>query len=156
MGGFSGTWIPADAGAAAAYSRAGLSELGASPGAGIVVALPGEACGLVEAARLLRWFAAESAGQCGPCVFGLADVARTTAAIATGRPEAGDADRLRRWAGQIERRGACRHPDGAVRMLRSALAVFAADLQRHLAGRPCVAARGPGRLAVPETVPDWR
>jgi NADH:ubiquinone oxidoreductase subunit F (NADH-binding) len=156
MGGFSGTWIPADAGSTAAYSRAGLSKLGASPGAGIVVALPAGACGLVESARLLRWFAAESAGQCGPCVFGLADVARTTAAIATGRAEAGDAARLRRWAGQIERRGACRHPDGAVRLLRSALAVFAADLQRHLEGRPCAAARGPGRLAVPETMLDWR
>ena len=85
MGGFFGTWIPFQEGRDAAYSRAGLSELGASPGAGIVVALPAGACGLVESARLLRWFAAESAGQCGPCVFGLADVARTTAAVAAGR-----------------------------------------------------------------------
>jgi NADH:ubiquinone oxidoreductase subunit F (NADH-binding) len=155
-GGFSGTWIPVVAGGAAAFSRTGLSQLGASPGAGILVALPAGACGLVETARILRWFAAESAGQCGPCVFGLADIARTTAAIATGRAATGDVERLRRWAGQIERRGACRHPDGAVRLLRSALDVFAPDLDRHLGGSPCAAARGPGRLAVPETVPGWR
>jgi NADH:ubiquinone oxidoreductase subunit F (NADH-binding) len=155
-GGFSGTWIPIAAGGTAAFSRSGLSQLGASPGAGILVALPAGACGLVETARVLRWFAAESAGQCGPCIFGLADIARTTAAIATGRAAAGDVERLRRWAGQIERRGACRHPDGAVRLLRSALDVFASDLDRHLGGSPCAAARGPGRLAVPETVPGWR
>ena len=140
-GGFSGTWIPVAAGGTAAFSRAGLSQLGASPGAGILVALPAGACGLAETARILRWFAAESAGQCGPCVFGLADIARTTAAIATGRAAAGDVERLRRWAGQIERRGACRHPDGAVRLLRSALDVFASDLDGHLGGRPCAAAR---------------
>jgi NADH:ubiquinone oxidoreductase subunit F (NADH-binding) len=156
VGGFSGTWVPADAGGAAAYSRAGLAHLGASPGAGIVVALAAGACGLVETARLLRWFHAESAGQCGPCIFGLADLARTTAAIATGRAGPGDVARLRRWAGQIERRGACRHPDGAVRLLRSALEVFAADMHRHLDGRPCSAARGRARIAIPHTVPDWR
>ena len=156
VGGFSGTWIEAETGAGTAFSRAGLGELGASPGAGILVALPAAACGLTETARLLRWFAAESAGQCGPCVFGLKDIARTTAAVAAGRAAPGDVERLRRWAGQIERRGACRHPDGAVRLLRSALDVFAADLDGHLHGRPCAASRGPGRLAVPETLPDWR
>jgi NADH:ubiquinone oxidoreductase subunit F (NADH-binding) len=154
-GGFSGTWIPAGADRAA-FSRAGLAEFGASPGAGILVALPAAACGLVETARLLRWFAAESAGQCGPCVFGLSDMAQMAAAIAAGRSSAGDVERLRRWAAQIERRGACRHPDGAVHLVRSALDVFAADLRRHLDGNPCVAARGRGRLAVPETVAGWR
>jgi NADH:ubiquinone oxidoreductase subunit F (NADH-binding) len=156
VGGFSGTWIPAGAGAETAYSRAGLGQLGASPGAGILIALPAGACGLVETARILRWFAAQSAGQCGPCIFGLGDIARTTVAVAAGRAASGDVARLRRWAGQIVGRGACRHPDGAVRLLRSALDVFAADLERHLHGRPCAAARQPGRLAVPETLPDWR
>jgi NADH:ubiquinone oxidoreductase subunit F (NADH-binding) len=156
VGGFSGTWVPADVAARAAYSRAGLAELGASPGAGIIVALPTAACGLVETARLLRWFQAESAGQCGPCVFGLADLARTTAAVATGRARPGDLERLRRWSGQIERRGACRHPDGAVRFLRSALEVFSVDVHRHLDGRPCTGARGPARIAIPHTVPGWR
>jgi NADH:ubiquinone oxidoreductase subunit F (NADH-binding) len=139
-----------------AFSRAGLAEFGASTGAGILIALPQAACGLLETARLMRWFAAESAGQCGPCVFGLSDMAQMTTAIAAGRSSAGDVERLRRWAAQIERRGACRHPDGAVHLARSALDVFATDLRRHVDGNPCVAARGPGRLAVPETVAGWR
>ena len=156
VGGFSGTWIPAGAGADDCLQPGRARRLGASPGAGIVIALPAGACGLVETARILGWFAAQSAGQCGPCIFGLGDIARTTAAVAAGRAAPGDVARLRRWAGQIERRGACRHPDGAVRLLRSALDVFAGDLERHLHGRPCAAARLPGRLAVPETLPDWR
>jgi NADH:ubiquinone oxidoreductase subunit F (NADH-binding) len=156
MGGFFGTWIPFQEGRDAAYSRAGLAPLGASPGAGVVIALPAGGCGLLETACILRWYATESAGQCGPCVFGLADIARTTAAVAAGRAPAGDIDRLHRWTGQIEGRGACRHPDGAVRLLRSALAVFAADLERHLAGSPCPAAGLPARVGIPATVEDWR
>jgi NADH:ubiquinone oxidoreductase subunit F (NADH-binding) len=155
VGGFYGTWLPAAAALQAPFSRAGLGPLGASPGAGILIALPAGACGLHETARLLRWFAAESAGQCGPCVFGLADVARTAAAVAAGRATAADADRLERWAGQIEGRGACRHPDGAVRLLRSALRVFAGDLERHLRGTPCRAAGLPPHIRVPATAADW-
>ncbi len=36
--------------------------------------------------------------------------------------------------------GACRHPDGVARLVRSALSVFAADLSSHLAACPCPAA----------------
>jgi NADH-ubiquinone oxidoreductase-F iron-sulfur binding region len=50
-------------------------------------------------------------------------------------PEA--VDQLWRWAGQIDGRGACRLPDGAVRLLRSMLDVFAADIHQHLRDRSC-------------------
>jgi hypothetical protein len=38
---------------------------------------------------------------------------------------------------QVDGRGACRHPDGAVNVVRSALQVFAADVAAHAAGHPC-------------------
>ena len=44
-------------------------------GAGIVVALPETTCALAETARVARYLAAQSAGQCGPCVHGLAALA---------------------------------------------------------------------------------
>ena len=44
--------------------------------------------------------------------------------------------RLARWSGQVEGRGACHHPDGVVRFLRSALAVFVARLRGPPAPRP--------------------
>jgi NADH:ubiquinone oxidoreductase subunit F (NADH-binding) len=143
VGGFFGTWITAAEGLDTPYCREGLQPLGASPGAGIIVAFPTEACGLAETAMVLGWYAAESAGQCGPCVFGLSDLA--AGAVRLGAATAGPDDlaRMRRWADQIEGRGGCHHPDGATRLLRSAFSVFRADLDRHLSGLPCLGSSRP-------------
>jgi hypothetical protein len=61
----------------------------------------------------------------------------------------------------IPGRGACGHPDGAVRLAASALTAFAADLQAHADRRPCQAARRGSRSAVlpiprREVTEDWR
>jgi hypothetical protein len=42
---------------------------------------------------------------------------------------------LERWAGLVTGRGACHHPDGSVRFVRSALRVFAAEAVLHEQGR---------------------
>jgi len=146
IGGYFGTWLdPATAGALP-FSAAGLLAAGGSPGAGLVAALPADACGLTETARVARYLAAESAGQCGPCVFGLDSIAGELEALAAGRRF--DQARLRRWLGQVDGRGACHHPDGAVHMIRSALDVFAAEIGRHARGW-CRGTRSPGVLPVP-------
>ena len=41
---------------------------------------------------------------------------------------------IRRWLGQVNGRGGCRHPDGAVRMIGSALDVFTAEIAGHAHG----------------------
>ncbi|TMD24364.1 MAG: hypothetical protein E6I99_03185 [Chloroflexi bacterium] len=41
---------------------------------------------------------------------------------------------LSRWSGELDGRGACKHPDGAVGLLRSALGVFADDYAAHQRG----------------------
>jgi len=105
-------------------------------GAGVVVAFPGAACGVRESARVMRYLADESAGQCGPCVHGLAALASGLEEIAIGRVR----DRrtqLARWAQQVTARGACRHPDGAARFVNSALAVFDQELSLHLKKGRC-------------------
>jgi predicted TIM-barrel enzyme len=53
VGGYFGTWVRAEDFARAPYSREGLVPLGASPGAGAVVALPHSVCGIAETARVL-------------------------------------------------------------------------------------------------------
>jgi NADH-ubiquinone oxidoreductase-F iron-sulfur binding region len=53
-----------------------------------------------------------------------------------------DRDRLRRRLAVISGRGACRHPDGAVRFVASALRVFDEDVRRHLDGKRCLARSG--------------
>jgi NADH:ubiquinone oxidoreductase subunit F (NADH-binding) len=153
VGGYFGSWLGAgDAGHARLDNRS-LRPLGAGLGCGAIVVLAEDACGLDETARILAWLAGQTAGQCGPCVYGLAAIAGTTAQLRDGRA-AGDAlAHLRRWAGQVEGRGGCRMPDGAVRLLRSALRVFADDVQRHLAGRSCAGAAGSGPRVAAAMVP---
>ncbi len=63
--------------------------------------------------------------------------------------------RLSRLAPQVQGRGACAHPDGAVRFVGSALTVFAAELQAHLGGR-CTAASSEPVLPVPTEPVGWR
>lgn len=133
VGGFGGTWLPGAANLPLAPDE--LAAAGASLGVGVVLALPAGACGLAVSARIVRYLAGESARQCGPCMFGLAAVATDMAALAAGQPV--DVDRLRRRLGLVRGRGACRHPDGAVRQAASALSVFARDVAAHAAGRPC-------------------
>ncbi len=161
VGGRGGTWLGTNDMGTPLAPRA-LRERGAAVGAGILVALPAEACGVAEIARMATAMAAESAGQCGPCVFGLPaiadDLRRLAAAAAPSGPGSrsgigADPDlgtRLQRRLGAVTGRGACRHPDGVVRMVRSGLAVFADDVARHGTGRPCTAATpvaGPARDA---------
>jgi NADH:ubiquinone oxidoreductase subunit F (NADH-binding) len=99
--------------------------------------------------------AGESAGQCGPCVHGLASIAGTANDLALGRARREAVADLARWAAQVEGRGACKMPDGAIRFLRSAMDVFGADLRYHAAGQPCRAASAPWLLPVPPP-PDPR
>ena len=103
-------------------------QAGPAPvGAGVVVALGNQTCPLGEAYRVAQWLAARSAGQCGPCVFGLPAVTEQLGRVLRGEP----AD-VRRPLSMV--RGACAHPDGAVRFVGSALDTFADDVNAHRAG----------------------
>ncbi len=146
IGGYSGTWVDQAAAIALPFSAAGLRPVGGCPGAGLIAALPADACGLAETARIARYLAAESAGQCGPCLFGLDSIAAELEALAAGRSF--DLGRLERWLGQVDGRGACHHPDGTARMIRSALDVFAAETAQHARGW-CHGTRPAGLLPVP-------
>jgi NADH:ubiquinone oxidoreductase subunit F (NADH-binding) len=113
-----------------------------SVGAGVLWVLGASSCGVRESARILSWLAAESAGQCGPCLYGLRAIADAFERLANGRAHAGDRGRLARWGADVTGRGACRHPDGAARLLESALRVFADEIDRHGAGH-CTATHPP-------------
>ena len=133
LGGYFGAWVDAAEASGRPFSSAGLADLGAGPGAGLIAVLPAGACGLAETARVVRYLAGESAGQCGPCRFGLPAIAGQVERLADGY--CADPGLLRRWLGQVDGRGGCAHPDGAVRLVRSALRTFGAEMERHAAGR---------------------
>ena len=155
VGGYFGTWLRTDDPMDVPFSAAGLRPIGGSVGAGTIVVLPRTACGLVETARVARYLSRESAGQCGPCVFGLRALADASVALAGGRGAAEALREMQELPSVIERRGACAHPDGAARLVRSALAAFPHEVRLHLEGRCSAAGRAPV-LPVPAASGEWR
>jgi NADH:ubiquinone oxidoreductase subunit F (NADH-binding) len=126
VGGYFGRW----------FEPAAAETLELTPdvlGAGTIVALPSSTCAVAECARVMRYLADESAGQCGPCVHGLAAIA--DAMDGGGRGD--NRGEIARFAGLVAGRGACRHPDGAARFVESALEVFADEFARHVRRRGC-------------------
>ncbi|HLN15491.1 MAG TPA: NADH-ubiquinone oxidoreductase-F iron-sulfur binding region domain-containing protein [Acidimicrobiales bacterium] len=156
LGGYGGTWL-SGAHLDTPLAPAPLAERGATLGAGVVVALPDDGCGVAETARVARWMAGESAGQCGPCAFGLPAVADDLEQLAFGQRRDSGA-RLASRLEAIVGRGACRHPDGVVRLVRSALRVFADDMARHLDEGPCPSAHRASVLVLPARTEEasWR
>jgi NADH:ubiquinone oxidoreductase subunit F (NADH-binding) len=96
------------------------------------------------------YLANENAGQCGPCLNGLPAIAGAMRSLAVGPWDDATMTALDRWLGVVPGRGACRHPDGAVRFVLSALSVFADDVAAHRAGRPCAGASTPAVLPLPK------
>ena len=140
VGGYFGTWISGNVANQVDLGVASLRQAGASLGCGVLFALPVGACGLVESARVARWLADQNAGQCGPCVNGLPAVADQLAGLAAGGRSAGRSARdLPSLLGLVDGRGACRHPDGAVRFVQSALRVFSEEVASHHHRGPCPA-----------------
>ncbi len=134
VGGFHGAWVPADR-LDVELSADALRPFGATPGAGVLVAMPYRRCGLRESARIATYLAQQSAGQCGPCRFGLPHLAATLDRLARHDRDPGLTAEIGRLTGLVTRRGACHHPDGTARFVHSSLATFGDEVRRHLAGR---------------------
>ncbi|HJY24583.1 MAG TPA: NADH-ubiquinone oxidoreductase-F iron-sulfur binding region domain-containing protein, partial [Actinomycetes bacterium] len=81
-----------------------------------------------------RFLAAETAGQCGPCINGLPAIASTLASLVAGDADDRDVDRMKKWCGIMPGRGACGHPDDTAGLVASALSVFEDDIAWHLRG----------------------
>jgi NADH:ubiquinone oxidoreductase subunit F (NADH-binding) len=159
IGGYFGAWVPLPAADRLPVSHDPGGPDRATVGAGVIVALPPTACGLAETARVFGYLAGESAGQCGPCRFGLPAVAEQLWQLARGRLDPSGYHQLAGRLRVIAGRGACRHPDGAIRLADSALRVFAHDVRTHLNGHVCDGLRHPPVLPVPRRDPvdrDWR
>jgi NADH:ubiquinone oxidoreductase subunit F (NADH-binding) len=154
VGGYFGTWVAARDAVDLPFTNEALRPLGASLGARTLIVLPQDACGLAETARVVRYLARESAGQCGSCFFGLPAIATAFERLASGGADAPNAlERLARLVPQVAGRGACAHPTGATRLVASALRVFAQEIDRHRAGS-CCGPHHPPVLPVPDTDHD--
>jgi NADH:ubiquinone oxidoreductase subunit F (NADH-binding) len=131
VGGYFGTWIPTSVANHTTLDVRSLDSAGAALGCGVIVALPNEACGLVESARVARWLADQNAGQCGPCVHGLDELATDLARLVHGKHAKrarADIDELLHL---VVGRGACRHPDGVARFVASSMRTFGDHAAYH-------------------------
>lgn len=143
LGGFGGQWVSWERLQHHRPDERVLRADGLSLGAGVLAPLPAGTCGVAETASVVAYLAAMSARQCGPCTFGLPALAEHLAALAAGSSSRGPLDRLLADAETIEGRGACHHPDGATRLVASALATFRDEIEAHLHGRVCPLSHAP-------------
>jgi len=131
LGGYFGTWADLDQAWDLPLDPEIMKSRGLAFGCGIIAAMPAEACGIDATAEIMAFLAREGAGQCGPCTYGLHAVADATKRVAKGIAQDTDLDNLDRWVAQIPGRGACRHPDGAMQLMASALKTFAREFDYH-------------------------
>ncbi len=100
-------------------------------GCGLVGFLSTGVCGVSATAQVIGFLAAESAGQCGPCVHGLRAIGDATLRVAKGQARPDEIDDIARWTSMVQGRGACHHPDGAAQLMVSALDVFGDEFSHH-------------------------
>ncbi|MEP6854641.1 MAG: NADH-ubiquinone oxidoreductase-F iron-sulfur binding region domain-containing protein [Pedococcus sp.] len=152
VGGLGGIVLRPDEAARVTWSRAGLGPYGGSPGPGVVHVLDPSVCPLDALAAWLDHAAGESAGQCGPCMFGLPAIAADWHELAdtggsgggaAGAAAAGSArGRIARRAASVRGRGACRFPDGVAALATSALRALSDHIDDHALGH-CAAGHNP-------------
>jgi len=115
-----------------------LEKVGSRLGTGALVVLDDKTCPVGMVLNLERFFARESCGWCTPCRDGLAWAARLLQAIEEGEGRPGDLETL---AGLAKSMGPgltfCALALGAAEPLASALRLFRADFERHIAEKRC-------------------
>ena len=155
-GGYFGSWLPASAVSGLVLTRRSFASAGGALGCGMLSVFPGDGCGVLESARIARYLAEETAGQCGPCVHGLGAIADVVDAVARRDAAARTLHDVRRWLGDVAHRGACHLPDAAVGFLTSALTVFADEFDFHERHRRCAHPGAAPVLPLPEPATrDW-
>lgn len=134
LSGLSGGWLTSGAAWRAIWSDSALASYGLRTGTGAIRVLDGFECPLEQVARLARFAAGESAGQCGPCMFGVPAVANQMEQLVDGELAPDELRQLHQRLALLPGRGACQFPDGVAGFVASALRAFAADVDAHLAG----------------------
>jgi NADH:ubiquinone oxidoreductase subunit F (NADH-binding) len=120
-GGWHGTWLSAPQAMGTAMNRRALGQIGAHYGAGALVALPTDPCPVDVLLAVSDYLLGEGAGQCGPCVLGMA-AARNDLLTGTAVLD------------RVQRRGLCAHPTATIAALQSGQRLLHAELAAHAAG----------------------
>ena len=133
LGGYHGTWLTGTDVEAARLDRDALAASGFALGAGVVLPLRAGALprGPDVRDRRLPRRGVRRAVRAVP-VRPADDGGRAASGVARG---GGNQERLLELAGVVTGRGACAHPDGTARLVRSLVDRFPAEVAHHLEGR---------------------
>ena len=152
-GGYGGAWVKGDELINIPWAPETVADTGGVIGAGILWALDEQHCGIRELASVSRWMAGESAGQCGPCRFGLPAVSDDLELLLTSKADQEALSELTHRLPLIQGRGGCKHPDGTARFISTGLHAFHEELAHHLHGR-CTARTTERALPIPAGRPS--
>ena len=143
VGGFHGAWATWETLSGVRVSVPGMAAVGLPLGAGVVHVPDPSGCPLAFTSAVVDYLAGQSAGRCGPCFNGLPALATNVRGILHGRDVTGRIDQLSQL---VTRRGACAHPDGTVRLVRSMFTALHDEIAAHRRGS-CLAASAAEGLA---------
>ena len=149
IGGYGGTWVSREE-ASSALVQPGKGVSGSvGIGCGLIGVVGPDRCGLAEASRIVSWLAAQRAGQCGACSYGLPLVAEELDLVARGGRSLRRSQRkVASLAHLVAGRGLCSLPDSTIAMAESSLVVFGHEADLHRRGR-CTTADEPGAFPLP-------
>jgi len=155
-GGYGGGWVPAAGFEDTPWDPDGTRAAGAVIGASVLFLVGESVCPLEEMARVVAWMAGESAGQCGPCVYGLPSISDDFHHLAMRHISDDEMQHMKVRLSLIQGRGGCKHPDGTARFIATGLSAFADEVALHLDRRCSLAITrqvvrpgNPGLLPVP-------
>jgi NADH:ubiquinone oxidoreductase subunit F (NADH-binding) len=140
MGGYHGSWLSVEEVRRRTIARDDLAATGASLGAGVILPLDRSSCPVQVTANIVDYLAAHSARRCGPCRFGLPALASSLFDLTRdgGREVT---TRVKELVALVTGRGACAHPDGTARLVRSLFRAFPDEVAAHHDGRCAVTSR---------------
>jgi len=155
-GGYGGGWIAAEGFDRTPWDPDSVRDAGAVFGASLMWLIGESECPLTEMARVSAWMAGESAGQCGPCIYGLPSISDDIHHLAMRHMSDAEMKRLEARLKLVQNRGGCKHPDGTARFVSTGLKAFSDEVALHLDRRCSVSTSRPvsrpgteGSLPVP-------
>ncbi len=114
-----------------------LARAGSMLGSAAVVVMDETTCLVRATARLARFFAHESCGQCTPCREGTRWMELVLERLERGEGEAADAELLARMCRNMSGTALCALADAAVGPVRSLVTSFREEVEEHLRRRAC-------------------
>lgn len=127
IGGLGGVLLTAAEARRATWDTPTMKNFGGGLGPGIITVWDPRQAAAHSAGAMIAYGAGESAGQCGPCMFGLPSLSADWNAFAMN-PSHDTQRRLENRLKLFGGRGACHHPDGVARFATSALRVLGPEL----------------------------